>query len=172
TDFLGDANGELPQVWLVPDESRFWSNFPDSEDLAADLSEGDLRNSYVIDESIVSAYAMLKLDSSLGGMPLRGNLGVRAAQTEQKSSGHASVSGETLPVSFTSDYTDVLPSVNFALNLTNDLVTRVAVAKVITRPDLQDRSEEHTSELQSRENLVCRLLLEKKKNKKNIIIYI
>src|SRR5690606_41955388 len=27
-----------------------------------------------------------------------------------------------------------------------------------------DRSEEHTSELQSRENLVCRLLLEKKKN--------
>src|SRR5436309_3048812 len=27
------------------------------------------------------------------------------------------------------------------------------------------RSEEHTSELQSRENLVCRLLLEKKKSK-------
>src|SRR5690606_40943436 len=27
------------------------------------------------------------------------------------------------------------------------------------------RSEEHTSELQSRENLVCRLLLQKKKNK-------
>src|SRR5690606_5161077 len=31
------------------------------------------------------------------------------------------------------------------------------------------RSEEHTSELQSRENLVCRLLLEKKKKKKSII---
>src|SRR5690606_39721605 len=29
------------------------------------------------------------------------------------------------------------------------------------------RSEEHTSELQSRENLVCRLLLEKKKKTKN-----
>src|SRR3712207_8916182 len=28
----------------------------------------------------------------------------------------------------------------------------------------QDRSEEHTSELQSRQYLVCRLLLEKKKN--------
>src|SRR5207247_10607474 len=28
----------------------------------------------------------------------------------------------------------------------------------------QDRSEEHTSELQSRVDLVCRLLLEKKKN--------
>src|SRR5688572_32735813 len=36
------------------------------------------------------------------------------------------------------------------------------------------RSEEHTSELQSQSNLVCRLLLEKKKNKtyKNVIIII
>src|SRR3712207_8334479 len=33
----------------------------------------------------------------------------------------------------------------------------------------KDRSEEHTSELQSRQYLVCRLLLEKKK--KNIIIH-
>src|SRR5690554_7788024 len=31
-----------------------------------------------------------------------------------------------------------------------------------------NRSEEHTSELQSRPHLVCRLLLEKKKTKKNI----
>src|SRR2546427_7622918 len=30
------------------------------------------------------------------------------------------------------------------------------------------RSEEHTSELQSQSNLVCRLLLEKKKNKNQI----
>src|SRR2546427_10006746 len=30
-----------------------------------------------------------------------------------------------------------------------------------------ERSEEHTSELQSQSNLVCRLLLEKKKKKKN-----
>src|SRR5207253_7270411 len=33
----------------------------------------------------------------------------------------------------------------------------------------QHRSEEHTSELQSRGHLVCRLLLEKKKKKKNNI---
>src|SRR6266702_7374063 len=32
---------------------------------------------------------------------------------------------------------------------------------------IRRRSEEHTSELQSRGHLVCRLLLEKKKNKKN-----
>src|SRR2546430_6431764 len=33
--------------------------------------------------------------------------------------------------------------------------------------DRPERSEEHTSELQSQSNLVCRLLLEKKKKKKH-----
>src|SRR5207247_9626000 len=37
----------------------------------------------------------------------------------------------------------------------------------IARPNLDARSEEHTSELQSRVDLVCRLLLEKKKKKTN-----
>src|SRR5690606_40435586 len=40
------------------------------------------------------------------------------------------------------------------------------VAYTISRAEQKTiRSEEHTSELQSRENLVCRLLLEKKKSK-------
>src|SRR5688500_19332243 len=42
------------------------------------------------------------------------------------------------------------------LCLTDDLEARVAINKI--------RSEEHTSELQSPCNLVCRLLLEKKEN--------
>src|SRR2546427_5213679 len=33
------------------------------------------------------------------------------------------------------------------------------------------RSEEHTSELQSQSNLVCRLLLEKKKKTEKMIVY-
>src|SRR5690349_23936794 len=37
---------------------------------------------------------------------------------------------------------------------------------------LKVRSEEHTSELQSRRDLVCRLLLEKKKNTPDPFIYI
>src|SRR5690349_21989150 len=41
-----------------------------------------------------------------------------------------------------------------------------AVADVVTGAGPRFRSEEHTSELQSRRDLVCRLLLEKKKKKK------
>src|SRR2546421_8903635 len=37
------------------------------------------------------------------------------------------------------------------------------IAPASPQPDPEPRSEEHTSELQSRSDLVCRLLLEKKK---------
>src|SRR2546422_4228625 len=43
--------------------------------------------------------------------------------------------------------------------------TRVAELRRKHKASYAERSEEHTSELQSRLHLVCRLLLEKKKNK-------
>src|SRR5256886_4387093 len=42
----------------------------------------------------------------------------------------------------------------------------------LIREIARDRSEEHTSELQSQSNLVCRLLLEKKKHKRKSITYL
>jgi len=47
-----------------------------------------------------------------------------------------------------------------ALHALKALEDALLIGRINTRPL---RSEEHTSELQSRENLVCRLLLEKKK---------
>src|SRR2546427_9433414 len=66
------------------------------------------------------------------------------------------------------------------IDCNRDLVSNRWIMPVIIRPALDnnayaplhdERSEEHTSELQSQSNLVCRLLLEKKKKnrKKNII---
>src|SRR5690349_22673946 len=49
-----------------------------------------------------------------------------------------------------------------AAAITPDREQRDLMAHVV----LEARSEEHTSELQSRRDLVCRLLLEKKKKKK------
>src|SRR2546430_11672437 len=42
-------------------------------------------------------------------------------------------------------------------------------AGLTTKPPCDARSEEHTSELQSQSNIVCRLLLEKKKNNIQLI---
>src|SRR5207249_9653471 len=61
-----------------------------------------------------------------------------------------------------------LPAVGHALGGDGDL-THVLPAGQVEHDvghHLLERSEEHTSELQSRFDLVCRLLLEKKKKKK------
>src|SRR3712207_8651666 len=47
------------------------------------------------------------------------------------------------------------------------LLGRASLLRGGGRPPRRGRSEEHTSELQSRQYLVCRLLLEKKNNIKN-----
>src|SRR5688572_30910009 len=58
--------------------------------------------------------------------------------------------------------------------LSRDSQDRVADTSGLAGETLNaiQRSEEHTSELQSQSNLVCRLLLEKKKKKQEKDIYI
>src|SRR5207342_3971826 len=60
--------------------------------------------------------------------------------------------------------TDIYPlSLHDALPIPPGDDTHVTIPKDEPRDTIPVRSEEHTSELQSREKLVCRLLLEKKK---------
>src|SRR3712207_7404749 len=78
-------------------------------------------------------------------------------------------------------YTTLLPildgdGVAQLVQVDDALLLGQVVARPLARRQLQalvvdDRSEEHTSELQSRQYLVCRLLLEKKKNSHTIRTY-
>src|SRR5689334_24608373 len=63
-------------------------------------------------------------------------------------------------------YTTLFRSVRITIPAPNAPSNFAAVAISSTQINLSwtDRSEEHTSELQSQFHLVCRLLLEKKKN--------
>src|SRR5690606_40196185 len=58
------------------------------------------------------------------------------------------------------EYAMLLKSLFEHVGIRMEEIDGVSISSVV--PPLK-RSEEHTSELQSRENLVCRLLLEKKK---------
>src|SRR3712207_7570337 len=57
-----------------------------------------------------------------------------------------------------------IPSIMGVVHLGDSMVFLAAI--------LLGRSEEHTSELQSRQYLVCRLLLEKKKNRTHCLCYL
>src|SRR2546430_8427744 len=59
---------------------------------------------------------------------------------------------------------DSMEGISPAVAIEQKNPTTSSRSTVGTATEIADRSEEHTSELQSQSNLVCRLLLEKKKN--------
>src|SRR5947209_10893230 len=74
-------------------------------------------------------------------------------------------------------YTTLFRSLNAVIGFSDLIISKAfgelnpryeEYAKLIHEAGNHLRSEEHTSELQSRQYLVCRLLLEKKKKKKKI----
>src|SRR5437773_4993215 len=71
-------------------------------------------------------------------------------------------SGQPLVVDHTMYVVTPYPNVLYAFDLTREGYP----LKWKYRPAVDPRSEEHTSELQSHHDLVCRLLLEKKKTTK------
>jgi iron complex outermembrane receptor protein len=99
--------------------------------------------SYTINEETYGGYAMGLFE----GEGWRGNLGVRIVQTEQTSDGWAvgvppgtpnsqnNPFGLIAPISIDHDYSDVLPSVNLAFDLTDEVVLRFAAARVMARAD-------------------------------------
>src|SRR5690554_7465075 len=56
----------------------------------------------------------------------------------------------------------------YPTTMTSSRSVQLSSISILISELLTTRSEEHTSELQSRPHLVCRLLLEKKKKKANI----
>lgn len=116
-----------------------------------------------VDEKVRTIYSKLDIDTSVSGMKLRGNVGVQVVEAEQSSSGAANITvatwgnGATCPgggasvggncyaiqqtggVRFDSyKYTDVLPSLNLALSMSNDQILRLGAGKMVARPTMRD----------------------------------
>jgi TonB-dependent receptor len=135
SDFLGDVGGNLPKAWAMPDPAAFWAL---ADKTQKGTARADQRNSYAVSEDITAGYGLADLDTQLFNLPLRGELGVRVAQTKQVSAGYADNGAAAIPVRYEKTYTDVLPTANVVLELSDSLQAHLAVAKVITRPSLAD----------------------------------
>src|SRR5690606_4528982 len=75
--------------------------------------------------------------------------------------------GEQQPAHDEFTVSQIIPEQNFQGEDFNQQPLRTAAELGFDDSRYTERSEEHTSELQSRENLVCRLLLEKKNQEKS-----
>src|SRR3712207_9566253 len=72
---------------------------------------------------------------------------------------------DALPISMPGPTARTTPVAGSTVTTLACVVVHATARPVSTVPAASFRSEEHTSELQSRQYLVCRLLLEKKKEK-------
>lgn len=111
--------------------------------------------SSVVKERVWTGYLMLDLKTELGGMPLSVNTGLRVEDTRFTSDGAAQtiisaqpngqgqnviVLSPVVPIGFEGGYTDLLPSMNARLDLTDTLLVRMAASRVMSRPTLTDLS--------------------------------
>jgi TonB-dependent receptor len=104
------------------------------------ITNGNARgNNRKVQETDSGYFLMADFDTKLMGLKMRGNAGVRYVKTEQVATGYQATAGGT-EVTVENSYSDTLPAINLATNLTNDLVLRLAAAKVMSRPQLGNLS--------------------------------
>lgn len=144
---LPGFSGNFPRQWFVgnyPMESLSEGSldFPNALNLRADGFPETLGSHSDIVEDTYAGYVMADIGGVLGGKEYSLNLGVRLVRTELSSGGFAGgtdpVTGDPVftPVEIDNSYTNFLPSANFRLDMTDDLVFRIAAAKVMQRPDI------------------------------------
>ena len=141
-DFLDDiaASGTLDQYWQINHgavDSILFGNLARSSGRVLYPQQ-----SFSVTEKANAAFVM----GNLLGDQWRGNVGVRYVKTDQTSRGYIvggagaiqNPFGNYDPISIDRSYEDWLPSANFAYDLTDQLVLRAAVARVMARPDFTD----------------------------------
>jgi TonB-dependent receptor len=133
-----DMPDGTPTAWLSPDlekvaealgiDCNCINQYGDFR-LSADNQRGANRD---VEERDLSLYAQADFETEVAGMPLRGNVGVRQAMTDQESRGYVGSNYVTVARS----YSDTLPSLNLVLEPIEAVMVRLGASKVMSRPQL------------------------------------
>lgn len=146
----GFNSGGMHKSWLIPDVSKIASLFNIYCNCNTGVTGGDFTlfgptngsargNNRAATEEATAAYVQAAFNTDLFDMPFRGDFGLRYVKTEITASGFLATGGGT-EVTVPNEYDDVLPSLNLALSLKDDLMLRFGAAKVMARPQLQNLS--------------------------------
>jgi TonB-dependent receptor len=158
SNFMSDYNGNILHDWVQADPLavvKAVAALAQSQGKAFAPGTFNAAGSSNIEEKVNIGYVMTELKNDVAGMPLAVNVGVRIEDTKYTSSGAAQTvlsaapngGGQNIitlsgivPVSFSGHYTDILPSFNARLNISDDLIARFDASRVMTRPTLSDLS--------------------------------
>lgn len=144
TDGIGFAVGVFPE-YADPNASVFnrtvktyaelFAGKPNSYTFKTTFGPSDINEQQ---ETTQALYLSSDFQTKIFGYDLDGNIGVRAVKTSLKSIGFVQDSTGSHDVSIDNDYTNVLPSLNARLHLTEGLQIRAAFGKTLTRPNFSD----------------------------------
>ncbi len=123
------SSGSLGFDMIAYDPARFLTDGTYRLDDANDTQ-------WSVEEELRTWYAMANIDGEFSGVPVRGNIGVQYVQTEQSSSGTLNFANNRFEQTVEDDYSNVLPSANLSFEVSPDTFVRVAAAKTLTRPRL------------------------------------
>lgn len=100
-----------------------------------------------VKEKVSTAYVKGDLDTTVGGIALRGNAGVQLVNTQQSSSGYkidastcngANHTCAYAPLTGNHSYSDVLPSMNLVADLGGENLLRFGLGRSLSRPNMED----------------------------------
>lgn len=140
TSGLGVPAGTVT-TWLVPDLSVAKSvlGLYDETSFGGAFRLGPepaLNNNSSVREEDRGVYVQADWRTEIGGMPFRGNVGVRYVETEQSAKGFGFLGGAPVEIEAKTKYSDTLPSINMVLEPVENFLIRAAAAKVMSRANL------------------------------------
>lgn len=103
-------------------------------------------NDAFVNEKIATGFAQLDIDTQLGSVPIRGNIGVQAIRSDQHSAGYEylgrDLNNSDLDKLYRrtggTKYNDILPSLNLVAELKPDLIGRFGLGMQTARPNIND----------------------------------
>lgn len=113
--------------------------------VSTSLSSFATPQSWVVNENVITGWAKLGIDTSLGGVDVNGDLGLQVVYTDQSSDGLAVDATGTgvfsiLPVTSGLKYTDFLPTLNLIFDFSDTLKLRFGAARTAARARLDQLS--------------------------------
>ena len=108
--------------------------------LVGNFNNNIANKNWSVSETVSTFYTQLNIDTDIGEMPLRGNVGFQYVNVDQSSSGFSTFAGNPAgtPTEAGTTYGDFLPSLNLSLGLPADQYLRFSAARQVQRPRLDD----------------------------------
>ncbi|MBB6095467.1 TonB-dependent receptor [Povalibacter uvarum] len=136
----GGLSGRFPSSWLTTDYDKFIDQYDIYSGtglwvLGGSELPGPRGNIRHLTEKDTSVYLQQDFRFDVFGIPLRGDIGVRYVLTDLESTGYQ-VATTPVQVTVDHDYGEFLPALNLAAELSDELIGRFSVARVMSRPEI------------------------------------